>query len=180
MLLSYIVDFFLICIITLCYLTLYADPQLKIAIFWSSKTIVLIGALRVKQEWSLPETCFSQMTHSKKEVGMPWHPRKRKNYMNWTHVAAMTLRFLSSYSMLPLVVFHYARWKQLVYCYGKWCHFYTRMPFSRRCAICITHRSQKITVDRKFVLIWPWHGVTFLTSDDIDLLSKFQWNIRIR
>ena len=48
MLSSYIVDFLLICIITLCYLTLYADPQLKIAIFWSSKTIVLIGALRVK------------------------------------------------------------------------------------------------------------------------------------
>ena len=48
-LLSYIVDFLLICIITLCYLTLYADPQLKIAIFWSSKTIVLCGALRVKK-----------------------------------------------------------------------------------------------------------------------------------
>ena len=48
MLSSYIVDFLLLCIITLCYLTLYADPQLKIAIFWSSKTIVLIGALRIK------------------------------------------------------------------------------------------------------------------------------------
>ena len=48
MLLSYIVDFLLICIITLCYLTLYADPQLKIAILWSSKTIVLCGVLRVK------------------------------------------------------------------------------------------------------------------------------------
>ena len=50
MLSSYIVDFLLICIIALCYLTLYADPQLKIAIFWSSKTIVLIGALRVKKD----------------------------------------------------------------------------------------------------------------------------------
>ena len=49
MLSSYIVDFLLICIITLCYLTLYTDPQLKIAIFWSSKTIVLCGALRVKK-----------------------------------------------------------------------------------------------------------------------------------
>ena len=48
MLLSNIVDFLLICIITLCYLTLYADLQLKIAIFWSSKTIVLCGALMVK------------------------------------------------------------------------------------------------------------------------------------
>ena len=48
MLSSYIVDFLLICIITLCYLTLYADPQLTIAIFWSRKTIVLCGALRVK------------------------------------------------------------------------------------------------------------------------------------
>ena len=47
MLSSYIIDFLLICIITLCYLTLYADPQLKIAIFWSRKTIVLWGALRV-------------------------------------------------------------------------------------------------------------------------------------
>ena len=50
MLSSYIVDFLLICIITLCYLTLYADPQLKIAIFWSCKTIVLCRALKVKEE----------------------------------------------------------------------------------------------------------------------------------
>ena len=47
MLSSYIVDFLLICISTLCYLTSYADPQLKIAIIWSHKTIVLYRALRV-------------------------------------------------------------------------------------------------------------------------------------
>ena len=51
MLLSYIVDFLLICIIILCYLTLYTDPQLKIAIFWSSKTTVLCGALRVNHTY---------------------------------------------------------------------------------------------------------------------------------
>ena len=39
-----------ICIITLCYLTLYADPELKIAIFWSSKTILLCGALKVNMD----------------------------------------------------------------------------------------------------------------------------------
>ena len=59
MLSSYIVDFLLICIITLCYLTLYADPQLKIAIFWSHKTIVLCGALRVNRiTFQFDLTCF--------------------------------------------------------------------------------------------------------------------------
>ena len=65
MLLSYIVDFLLICIISLSYLTLYADPQLKIAIFWPSKTIVLCGALRINRvhDVSLHNHWYSNCQH---------------------------------------------------------------------------------------------------------------------
>ena len=59
----------------------------------------------------------------------------------------------------------------------------TRISFSQRHSINITHDQKTFTVDKKFIsfnLTFTLSDIDLDLTDDIDLLSVFQWNASIQ